>query len=173
MSTSDIVARIVKDYDLYVRRNLSRGYSAKELNVSFLNEKKFRLQNKMDEFKEKGRRAFSEVKDDIITKWEEKSREFIDAFLLMFGRERLNNFLKESKEKVIQALSPPGSPSGSVNGDFEDDDDDERYPDFKVDMENNSPQPKRASLRGHQRNGSSISRTSNGKGEDEERRRSQ
>lgn len=133
----------------------------------------------MDEFKEKGRRAFSEVKDDIITKWEEKSREFIDAFLLMFGRERLNNFLKESKEKVIQALSPPGSPSGSVNGDYEEDDDDERYPDFKLDMDNDdsSSRPRRTSLRvkEHKRNGSSSSRssTNNGKSEDEERRRSQ
>ncbi|CAD7004353.1 unnamed protein product [Ceratitis capitata] len=124
VSTSDIVARIVKDYDLYVRRNLARGYSAKDLNVSFLSEKKFRFQNKMDELKSRGRRELNKVKDDIITKWEEASRDFIDAFLLLFGRERLNHFWNESKGKLIQALSPPGSPSGSVNGDDVDDEDD-------------------------------------------------
>ncbi|KAH8297723.1 hypothetical protein KR054_006956 [Drosophila jambulina] len=117
VSTSDIVARIVKDYDLYVRRNLARGYSAKELNVSFLSEKKFRLQNKMDELKSRGKRELSKVKVDIITKWEEKSREFIDTFLLLFGRDNLNHLWNESKGKLLQALSPPGSPSGSVNGD--------------------------------------------------------
>ncbi|KAH8347510.1 choline-phosphate cytidylyltransferase A isoform X1 [Drosophila kikkawai] len=117
VSTSDIVARIVKDYDLYVRRNLARGYSAKELNVSFLSEKKFRLQNKMDELKSRGKRELTKVKVDIITKWEEKSREFIDTFLLLFGRENLNHLWNESKGKLLQALSPPGSPSGSVNGD--------------------------------------------------------
>ncbi|XP_039962873.1 choline-phosphate cytidylyltransferase A-like [Bactrocera neohumeralis] len=122
VSTSDIVARIVKDYDLYVRRNLARGYSAKDLNVSFLSEKKFRFQNKMDELKNRGRRELNKVKDDIITKWEEASRDFIDAFLLLFGRERLNHLWNESKGKLIQALSPPGSPSGSMNGDDDEDD---------------------------------------------------
>lgn len=123
VSTSDIVARIVRDYDVYVRRNLARGYSAKELNVSFLSEKKFRLQNKMDELKDKGKKVMTNIGEkrvDIITKWEEKSRDFIDAFLLLFGPEgRLTNIWNESKGRLMQALSPPGSPGGSESGESE------------------------------------------------------
>ncbi|KAJ8918290.1 hypothetical protein NQ315_014160 [Exocentrus adspersus] len=127
VSTSDIVARIVRDYDIYVRRNLARGYSAKDLNISYLSEKKIRLQNKMHELKDKGRRVMDTIgerKDDMIAKWEEKSREFIENFLLLFGRERLSNIWNESKGKILSALSPPvspyppGSPTSS-NGDFD------------------------------------------------------
>lgn len=121
VSTSDIVARIVRDYDIYVRRNLARGYSAKDLNISYLSEKKIRLQNKMTELKDKGRRVIDSIEGRLISKWEDKSREFIENFLLLFGRERLTNIWNESKGKILNALSPPSSPApaspSSSNGD--------------------------------------------------------
>lgn len=124
VSTSDIVARIVKDYDIYVRRNLARGYTAKDLNVSYLSEKRFRLQNKMDELKDKGKKVMENIgekRDDFITKWEEKSNNFIETFLLLFGRDRLSTIWNESKGRLMQAFSPPGSENGSENGDVDDD----------------------------------------------------
>uniref|UniRef100_A0A0A9ZCF6 choline-phosphate cytidylyltransferase n=2 Tax=Lygus hesperus TaxID=30085 RepID=A0A0A9ZCF6_LYGHE len=114
VSTSDLVARIVRDYDIYVRRNLARGYSAKELNVSFLSEKKFRLQNKMEELKDKSKKVMENIGEkrvDMLQKWEEKSRDYINAFLLLFGRDgRLSRVWSESKGRLMQAFSPPSSP---------------------------------------------------------------
>lgn len=120
VSTSDLVARIVKDYDVYVRRNLARGYSAREMNVSFLNEKKFLLQNKMDELKDRSRQLvenFEGKRHELIQRWEEKSREFIFNFLELFGRDgRLNHLWNESKDRLKNALSPSSSPPRSASG---------------------------------------------------------
>lgn len=51
-------------------------------------EKKFLLQNKMDELKDKGKslvETFDEKRHDIIQKWENTSRDLINNFIEMFG----------------------------------------------------------------------------------------
>lgn len=123
VSTSDIVARVVRDYDMYARRNLAKGYSAKELNLSYLKEKKLKFKNKMDELKDKSKKVIDtigECKDEILTKWEEKSREVVDSFLLMFEPRRLRDMWNDSKDKIMKAITPPSSPTPSVSSSSED-----------------------------------------------------
>jgi choline-phosphate cytidylyltransferase len=52
ISTSDILKRIIKNHDIYVHRNLMRGISAKEMNISILTEKKFQMKEKYAQLRE-------------------------------------------------------------------------------------------------------------------------
>ena len=93
VSTSDIVSRIVRDYDTYVRRNLARGYSRQELNVSFLKGQKYKLQNKVDSIR-------SDV-NERINKWEEQSKEMIGSFLHMFTTPAIEQILNSIREELM------------------------------------------------------------------------
>jgi len=102
VSTSDIVCRIVKDYDTYVRRNLARGYSRQDLNVSFLKGQKYKLQNSVAKIS-------TEVTDKM-TKIEEGSKELIGNFLHMFGVDRtVEEIWNSSRLRLARAISPPPS----------------------------------------------------------------
>eukprot|EP00262_Sarcandra_glabra_P016071 TRINITY_DN5099_c0_g1_i6.p1 TRINITY_DN5099_c0_g1~~TRINITY_DN5099_c0_g1_i6.p1 ORF type:complete len:303 (+),score=50.25 TRINITY_DN5099_c0_g1_i6:220-1128(+) len=53
VSTSDIIMRILKDYNQYVTRNLARGYSRKDLGVSYMKEKQLRVNMGITKLREK------------------------------------------------------------------------------------------------------------------------
>jgi choline-phosphate cytidylyltransferase len=79
VSTSDVVARIVRDYDMYVRRNLARGYTREELNVSFLKGQRLKLANKVDEVKTQTKHFIDRKKViSKVTRFLTPYREFVE-----------------------------------------------------------------------------------------------
>ncbi|CAO3684870.1 unnamed protein product [Rhizopus stolonifer] len=83
ISTSDLITRIVRDYDAYLRRNLERGVSAKELNISFLKERKIKTKKSIEDLRQTLKTAIN----DTILHWEDKSHDFIRGFSGVFGAE--------------------------------------------------------------------------------------
>lgn len=106
VSTSDIVARIVRNYDIFCRRNLARGYSRKDLNISFLRGQKIKLQNKVDEVKEDVRQFVEKKKDEVKSKWEETSKEVIGSFLSIFGGPQEWNWASFRRAKALASPNP-------------------------------------------------------------------
>ncbi|EPZ31109.1 hypothetical protein ROZALSC1DRAFT_27561 [Rozella allomycis CSF55] len=98
VSTSDLITRIVRDYDEYLRRNLARGVPAKELNISFMKERELFVKDKVRVMKKGLKRTISESEDCIkcnwentrseilmlLDKWESKSHEWIMNFTRLF-----------------------------------------------------------------------------------------
>jgi choline-phosphate cytidylyltransferase len=53
ISTSDIITRMLKDYNEYVMRNLARGYTRKDLGVSYVKEKQLRVNMSITKLRQK------------------------------------------------------------------------------------------------------------------------
>lgn len=72
ISTSDLIMRIVKESDEYIKRNLSRGYSRKELNISIFKEKQLQLE---DTFKKMMGKFFIKNSDSTTKQQENGSND--------------------------------------------------------------------------------------------------
>ncbi|AEE83559.1 Cytidyltransferase-like domain [Arabidopsis thaliana x Arabidopsis arenosa] len=89
ISTSDIIMRIVKDYNQYVLRNLDRGYSREELGVSF-EEKRLRVNMRLKKLQEKVKEQQEKIQTVAKTagmhhdEWLENADRWVAGFLEMF-----------------------------------------------------------------------------------------
>ncbi|KAG6607965.1 Choline-phosphate cytidylyltransferase 1, partial [Cucurbita argyrosperma subsp. sororia] len=146
ISTSDIIMRIVKDYNQYVLRNLDRGYSRKELGVSFVKEKRLRVNMRLKKLQEKVKEHQEKVGEKIQTvaktagmhrnEWVENADRWVAGFLEMFeeGCHKMGTAIRDRiQERLMGAQQQKYLENGKdSDSDLEeeyyyDDDDDEEY----------------------------------------------
>ncbi|KAF1864194.1 hypothetical protein Lal_00048759 [Lupinus albus] len=134
ISTSDIIMRIVKDYNQYVLRNLDRGYSRKDLG-----EKRLRVNRRLKTLQEKVKEQQEKVgeKIQIVAKtaamsrneWVENADRWVAGFLEMF-EEGCHKMGTAIRDRIQERLRGQHSGDGTFlieNGNDNKDDDDEKY----------------------------------------------
>lgn len=108
ISTSDLITRIVRDYDKFLRRNLERGVSAKDLNISFLKEQTIKTQRNIEKIR------LNLL--DHLDLWESQSHHFITDFASLFGVElAVSNFLAKRKFIHSSGTNTPVSLSSETS----------------------------------------------------------
>ncbi|CAI0401517.1 unnamed protein product [Linum tenue] len=129
ISTSDLIMRIVKDYNEYVTRNLARGYTRKDLG-----EKRLRVNMGLKKLQENVKRHREKVEEKIqvVTKtarvhrneWVENADRLVAGFLEMFeeGCHKMGTAIKErlTKQQLMAIIY-------DKEGVTDDDSDDEYY----------------------------------------------
>ncbi|XP_062218319.1 choline-phosphate cytidylyltransferase 1-like [Phragmites australis] len=146
ISTSDIIMRIVKDYNEYVMRNLARGYTRKDLGVSYVKEKRLRVNMGLKNLRDKVKQHQEKVGEKWNTvaklqeEWVENADRWVAGFLEKFeeGCHSMGTAIKERIQERLKAQSRDFSLlqyDSDEYEDYEDDDDDEdddeKYEDVK------------------------------------------
>ncbi|KAL6629934.1 hypothetical protein ACP70R_029699 [Stipagrostis hirtigluma subsp. patula] len=133
ISTSDIIMRIVKDYNEYVMRNLARGYTRKDLGVSYVKEKRLRvnmglknLRDKVKQHQEKVGEKWSTVAK-LQEEWVENADSWVAGFLEKFeeGCHSMGTAIKERIQERLKAQSRSFSLLQYESEEAEEEDDDE------------------------------------------------
>ncbi|KAF9406762.1 hypothetical protein BGZ94_002971 [Podila epigama] len=127
VSTSDLITRIVKDYDQYLRRNLERGVTAKELGIGFFKEQEVKLKKSAQDIRASIRQNWHGTKDELkneisvlrndlrqtMSMWEDKSQEFVRDFSKLFGADSVVNKIFRRRRNGHLVTDGTASPSPS------------------------------------------------------------
>ncbi|KAL0710573.1 hypothetical protein Bca4012_017551 [Brassica carinata] len=134
ISTSDIIMRIVKDYNQYVMRNLDRGYSREDLGVSFVKEKRLRVNMRLKKLQERVKEQQEKVGEKIQTvkmlrnEWVENADRWVAGFLEIFeeGCHKMGTAIRDSiQERLIKQ-----TPRNKLENGQDDDTDDQFYEEY-------------------------------------------
>ncbi|VDD76433.1 unnamed protein product [Mesocestoides corti] len=127
ISTTDVIGRILKDYDVFLRRNISRGLTRHELNISYVKEKQLRIENNIQTIVEKGSHFlddFGSRKRRIIEGLEDLYQEVSASFIRFFGtRGRLRHWWSGTTAAIKGVVSSTSSVSLPPSPVSESDDD--------------------------------------------------
>jgi len=123
ISTSDIILRIVKDYDSYVRRNLARGYTGKQMNIGFVKEKQIQMEDNIKKLKEKVQDRYNKVQKE----WS-KTKRIVDFLKKFGGRVEKMVGLEDSGDFSDSDLSGFLSPERFLSSPEPDDNSEEEQP---------------------------------------------
>lgn len=127
ISTTDLVTRIVRNYDTYIRRNLSRGSTPRDLNLSLFKRGEIRIEQLTGKINKKLQEQRSRIKEnwistgkefiEMIHNWEEKSQELVKEFTGLFDFTRIVASLKGSpKRKRNSSITPKGISTAKCGG---------------------------------------------------------
>jgi choline-phosphate cytidylyltransferase len=143
ISTSDIIMRIIKDYNQYVMRNLDRGYSRKDLGVSYVKEKRLRMNMGLKKLQERVKKQQETVGKKIgtvkkiagmnRTEWVENADRLVAGFLEMFeeGCHKMGTAIRDRIQEQLKAQQL----KSLLYDEWDDDDgDDEFYEDESVEF---------------------------------------
>lgn len=84
ISTTGLITRVIKDYELYLRRQIRRGISYKDLNISLLKREKIRLEETVISDVELMKSEFKYA----LRYWEKVSRKMIEKFKSKFFKNK-------------------------------------------------------------------------------------
>ncbi|KAI8065082.1 hypothetical protein BC940DRAFT_304728 [Gongronella butleri] len=132
ISTSDLITCIVRDYDAYLRRNLNRGMTARDLNISYLKAQQLKMRQSLDDMRSHWVNAIR----DHLNAW--PSHDMILGFAVLFGAEDMvEQFLLKRGLLSGGRNTPVASCSSSIRGR----DNDENDAPFPIMDESTSPLP--------------------------------
>lgn len=112
ISTSDLIMRIIKDYDKYIWRSLDRGYTPKDLGISSTKAFRVKLKEKiMPDLNTKVEKVKLNIKD-VFNKWKKNSSHFVDHFIHQFDKDYI------PRKEMVMTQNPSHEDDGISDFDY-------------------------------------------------------